>query len=296
MSLRNFFPGAAASGDRRSSKIGTLLALLIIATLLPPALMAQESGIYRLGPRDLIEVKVIEVPEVNSERRVAEDGSISLPLLGDIPVAGLTAEELRDNIETLLTARYVNRANVSVIVKEYAGKPITVLGAVGNPGSLRISGRYLLFQAIAAAGGLSPNAGKDIYVIRTGSNGLSDTLVVSSDVLLGNASAMWNVPIVPSDVINIPPRSTVKIFCLGEVNSPGEIVFNSDDRITLLTLIAKAGGLSERASKGGIRIKRRGPDGKDVEFKVNYGKVMSGDIPDPILQADDIVVVKESFF
>jgi protein involved in polysaccharide export with SLBB domain len=95
--------------------------------------------------------------------------------------------------------------------------------------------------------------------------------------------------------VNIPARTTVKVFCMGEVKSPGALEFDSDDRITLLSVIAKAGGLTNRASKS-VRIKRRGDDGKDVESVVNYNRVVSGDLPDPDLSGDDVVIVKESFF
>ena len=90
-------------------------------------------------------------------------------------------------------------------------------------------------------------------------------------------------------------RSVVKVYCLGEVRQPGALEFDSDDRITLLSVIAKAGGLTDRASKT-ILIKRKGPDGKDTETKVNFKAVISGRQPDPPLKADDVVVVSESFF
>jgi protein involved in polysaccharide export with SLBB domain len=87
----------------------------------------------------------------------------------------------------------------------------------------------------------------------------------------------------------------VKIFCLGEVKIPGALEFDSDDRISLLSVIAKAGGLTDRASNS-IRIKRKGPDGKDVETVANFRRIVSGKDPDPMLSPDDVVIVKESFF
>ena len=71
--------------------------------------------------------------------------------------------------------------------------------------------------------------------------------------------------------------------------------FDSDDRITLLAVIAKAGGLTDRASHS-IRIKRRGPDGKDTEQIANFNRIVSGKESDPVLRGDDVVVAKESFF
>lgn len=279
-------------------RIGAFLVAAVLAILAAASVAAQEpaSMEYRLGPKDLLEIKVIEVPDVNGERRVGDDGSIDLPMVGKVPVSGLTASEVADRIEAVLTAKYVNRANVSVVIKDYANKPVSIIGAVQRPGSLNIAGRWDLLQAIAAAGGLAPNAGRKIYVLRRGENGLSDRLEIDRDELFLRSSDRWNVPIYPSDVVNIPPRTTVKIFCLGEVKSPGALELDSDDRITLLSVIAKAGGFTSRAAKGNIRIKRRGADRKDVELTADYSRIVSGKDPDMELMADDVVIVKESFF
>lgn len=269
------------------------LSLCLALALRAPA--EDKSAEYRVGPKDLLEIKVLEIPELNVERRVADNGSVTLPLLGDFPVQGLTAAEVRDHLEALLKEKYVNRADVSIVIKDFANKPVSILGAVQRPGSLNISGRWFLLQAISAAGGVTEAAGRKIYVLRRSDNGLSDTLEVSTDDLFRSASQMWNIPIYPSDVVNIPARSTVRIFCIGEVKAPGAVEFSADDRLTLLSVLAKAGGLTDRASKT-IRIKRRDASGRDVETVVDYKRVLSGKDVDPALKADDVVVIKESFF
>jgi polysaccharide export outer membrane protein len=272
-----------------------VVAALVLLLSTAGALTQEQQGDYRIGPKDLLEIRVLEIPELNLERRVTDAGTIDLPLIGQINVAGKTATEARAQLEDLLRAKYVNRANVSFVVKEYANKPVSVVGAVTKRGSLSISGRWTLLQAISEAGGLDASAGRRIYVLRRSDNGLSDTLEIKRDDLLQNPSGTWNIPIFPGDVVNIPARSVVKVFCLGEVKQPGALEFDIDDRFTLLTVIAKAGGLTDRASKT-ILIKRKGADGKDVETRVNYKAVMAGKDPDPALKADDIVVVQESFF
>jgi len=255
----------------------------------------ENSGDYKIGPKDLLEIRVLELPELNVERRVSDSGTIELPLLGDMAVSGLTASEIRSRLETTVKAKYVNRANVSIVIKEFANKPVSVLGAVQRPGSLSISGRWTLLNAITAAGGLTATAGRKIYVLRRAENGLSDTLEIRSDELFRNATALWNIPIQPSDIINIPARTSMTVFCLGEVKAPGAIQFDSDDRLTLLSVIAKAGGLTDRASKT-VRIKRRGADGKDVETVVDFKRIVSGQIQDVPIEPNDVIVVKESFF
>ncbi len=230
------------------------LVLLLAAGLAP----AQEpAGDYRVGPKDLLEIRVIELPELNVERRISDSGSIELPLVGPMPVGGLTAAEIKDRLESTVTAKYVNRANVSVVVKEFANKPVSVLGAVLKPGTLSISGRWTLMNAITAAGGLTERAGRKIYVLRRADNGLSDTLEIDTADLFQSATPYWNIPIQPADVINVRARSTITVYCLGEVKTPGALQFDSEDRVSLLSVISKAGGLTDRASKT-IRVKREG--------------------------------------
>ena len=277
---------------RRSS----ILAFVIVRTLAAVVASGQETtGEYRIGPRDLLEIRVLEIPDLNTERRVAENGTIDLPMLGAFNVGGSTALEARAQLEELLRSRYVNRATVSITIKEFANRPITVVGAVAKPGYLNGMSKWSLLDAISEAGGLSASAGKKIYVLRKTDNGLSDVLEISTDRLFRDADSLWNVPLQPLDVVNIPARANIKIFCIGEAKTQGVVEFDADDRITLLSLIAKAGGLTDRASKT-IRIKRRTPDGKDVELRVSYKAILAGKEPDPVLQPNDVVVFEESFF
>ena len=274
----------------------TILANLLLGVVFGSSIAwGQTSDDYTVGAKDLLEIRVLEVPELNVERRVSDSGTLELPLLGGIPVAGLTAPQIRDQVEQMLKAKYVNRANVSIVVKEFTNKPVSVLGAVQKPGSLSISGRWTLIKAITAAGGLAPGAGGKILVLRRADNGLSDALEISTEELFQGTTQVGDIPILPGDVINIPPRKNLTVFCLGEVKTPGALQFDSDDWLSLLSVIAKAGGLTDRASKT-IRIKHRGDDGKDIEKSVDFKRIVSGKDPDPPIQPNDVIVVKESFF
>jgi polysaccharide export outer membrane protein len=275
--------------------------LLVLAAMALVALTGrgqEDAGNYSylLGAKDLLDVRVLEVPELNVERRVSEGGLIDLPLIGQLPVAGLTAEEAGQRLQTLLQSKYVNSATVSIAVKEFVHRAVSVVGAVQRPGPLSVSGQWDLVQVISAAGGLSSSAGRRIYVTRRAQNGLADTLEIQADELFRGGSTRWNITIFPSDIINVPLRSTVKLFCLGEVMHPGSIEFDSDDRITLLSVIAKAGGLTDRASSR-IRVKRKSEDGTaDEEILLNYRGVVSGKDKDPILRPDDIIIVASALF
>ena len=234
------------------------------------------------------------MPDLNLERRVQDGGAIDLPLLGQVPVAGSTAFEVRDRITALLTAKYVNQAYVTVTVKEFANRPITLLGGVLKPGALNVAGRWTIQQAILAAGGISPSAGKKISILRTAENGLTDRIEVNSDEVFVRGDQRWNLPVIPGDIVSVSVRETITIFCLGEMKTTGAITFQSEDRITMLKLVARAGGFTDRAAKGSIRIRRTDADGKQLDIPVNYNRILSGKDPDVLLQPDDIVIVKES--
>ncbi|MGH9444111.1 MAG: polysaccharide biosynthesis/export family protein [Thermoanaerobaculia bacterium] len=277
---------------RRVTAAFGLLGAAALAWVRPVS--GQELAEYRIGPRDVLEIKVLQIPDLNVERRVTGEGKIELPLIGDFPVAGLSAGDVRDRLEAMLTTKYVNRADVSVSIKEFANKPISVLGAVGHPGNLG-GGRWNLIQVITASGGIAENAGKKINIFRRSDNSLSDTLTITTDELYKSFDPKWNVPIVPGDSITVSGRSTATVYILGDVKNNGAISVDADEPISLLKVIVKAGGLTERASHT-LHIKRKMADGKVVEIKVNYARILAGKDPDVTLQPEDIILVKESFF
>jgi len=262
----------------------------------PPQTAAENSAgpAYRVGPKDLLAIQVAEVPELNVERRVSEEGTISLPSLGEVEVGGLTPDQAASRLKALLEAKYVNHATVEVVVREFRSKPISLIGAVNQPGPLAFSGRWTLLDAITAAGGLAAGHGPKIYVLRRADNGLSDQIAINADDLMLRADPRANIPIFANDLINVPPDTEVTIYCLGEVKSPGALTFRTSERITLLTAIARAGGLSERASSK-IVIKHRDAAGGATETTVNYKRIVAGSDPDVELRAGDLIVVKESF-
>ena len=167
--IMNHFPA-------RGPRAGAVLLGAALLLTVPTVARAQSSTGYRIGPKDLIEIKVFEVPELNIERRVSEEGTINLPLIGDVPVKGLTDVELAARLKALLESKYVQRASVSVQVREFRSAPISVIGAVKQPGNLAFSGRWTLLEALSAAGGLTEDHGDKIYVLRRAENGLSDQI------------------------------------------------------------------------------------------------------------------------
>jgi polysaccharide export outer membrane protein len=110
-------------------------------------------GDYRIGPQDTLEVDVFQLSDLNRTVLVDSSGSILLPLIGQVPAAGKTSEELSQDIAARLGKTYVNNPQVTVVVKDAQGQKITVDGAVGQPGVYPLSGPTTLMQAVALAKG-----------------------------------------------------------------------------------------------------------------------------------------------
>src|SRR6185436_9451671 len=223
-------------------------ALLLVTAPVMAQSTASASG-YRIGPKDLLEIRVLELQELNGERRVSEKGMINLPFLGDVQASGLTDAELAARLKADLEKQLLQRASVSVQVREFRARPISLIGTVQKPGDLEFAGRWTLLEAITAAGGLTPNHGRTAYVIRHSDNGLSDQVAIDLDDLLVRADPRVNIPIFPNDLINIPATLEVTIYFLGEVSQPGALTFKSTERMTLLAAVARAGGLTDRAGR-----------------------------------------------
>ena len=244
---------------------------------------------YRIGPRDLLEIRVLEDSDLDREARVNERGAIEMPHVGEIEVGGRTAAEAAAAVRDALQ-KYLQRASVTVEVLEYRSNPILVMGAVQNPGRLPFSGRWTLLDALTEAGGLATDAGERIYIRRKASNGLSDQLAVSVTDLIQKMDPTVDVPVFSNDVINVERAYQVTIHCIGAVRNPGAHQFRSTERLTLATAIAKAGGTTENASAK-IFVKRG-----DRQIELNIKRILAGDDEDFELREGDIVIVKESFF
>src|SRR3954453_23203575 len=247
-----------------------------------------------IGPRDYIEVKVFQDPTLNTKMTVTDDGRITKPLLGKVDVSGLTPTELEVRIKSLLEAKYINKADVSVTVIEAGSKPISVIGAVTRPGRIGTTGNISPIQAIPQAGGLAGGYGRTLYVLRTAANGLTEQIAIDIDDLMVNGNPDLNLPLRANDVINVPIDSSINIYVLGEVMHPGSVQFRRSQTPTLLQALAAAGGPTDRASKRVIL--KRLVSGAEKTFRYDFRKIINGRQDDIVLQDGDRIVFEESLF
>ena len=121
---------------------------------------------YTIGPKDLITISVFDVPDLNITVRISEDGSITLPLLGRVKAGGLTRSQLEKKLADLLEEKYLKNAQVTVFIKEYHSKTVSIIGEVGKPGTYELIGKQTLLQVISTAGGLKDSSSDRIIIIR----------------------------------------------------------------------------------------------------------------------------------
>lgn len=251
---------------------------------------------YKIGAKDLLEISVFGLDDMNKTVRVSEDGKITLPLLGEIEVEGLTKTDLEKKLSQLLEEKYLQNPQVTVFIKEYKSKRVSILGAVGKPGPYELIGHQTLLQLISEAGGLTEDAGDDIIVIRQFQDGTNTSLKISIDDLFLKGDAKLNIPLEPNDIVNIPAEKIVLIYVFGQVRKSGALEVKKSNIPTLLQAIAQAGGFSERASKGRVLIKRINKDGKEKQIKVNVKNIIKGKKKDIQLLENDVVYVPETIF
>lgn len=158
---------------------------------------------YRVDPGDILEISVWQVEELHRDVVVRPDGMISFPLIGDVPVAGYTLDEITKDITDRLRT-YIKNPQVSVIVKDFGGKKMVILGEVGGPGIIRFTEPIKVLEALALSGGLKETAGlKSVLVIRGDLENYTEVIVVNVvDILKGNLSE--NIYIQSDDIVYVP--------------------------------------------------------------------------------------------
>jgi polysaccharide biosynthesis/export protein len=184
---------------------------------------AQDRG-RPIVPRDLLDVTVFEAPELSRVVRVADDGMISLPLLGPIQAAGRTPRVLQLALQDTLRLTYMRDPRVTVEVKETAAQPIYVVGEVNQPGAFLPSGqdRLTVLRAVAVARGVRPTAaqGRAIVFRPRVAGDPTQIRVNLDDVVRGKAP---DLVLLPNDVLYVP-KNAERAVALGVVDALVRVV------------------------------------------------------------------------
>jgi polysaccharide export outer membrane protein len=246
---------------------------------------------YRLYAGDVLHIQVFDNPDLETELRVPDSGNVTYPLIGEVKdLVGRTVEGLATELTKRLMDGFLRQAVVTITVKEYGKRTVTVMGSVGKPGNVELDPLRVTtaMQAIGDAGDFTEDAN------RVGSLVMRDNGRIALPVPRGTkpADLAQDIVLQPGDIIIVPRLD--RIFILGQVTKPGAIDLPSQEPLTVSKAVSLAGGFDKYAKQGHVQLIRSGQKVTDVDV----AQILTGDtkIEDPILQAGDTVYVPESRF
>ncbi len=291
--------------------IGTLIAIMACACAaraqqaVPTAEPLKPRQGQVIGPEDTITISAVEAEEISKAWRVDEGGEVNLPMVGRMKAAGMTAGEFERSLTGRLK-RYYRRPEVAVYISEMRSQPVTVMGPVEKPGTYQLQGSRTLLDVLALAGGPKETAGSqvtlarlrerghiDVEGVRQDDTGKYDVLELDLKEVMAGHSASSAVPVEPYDVVTISEFKPQKLVHIaGEVNKPGAVELVSQPTVSLMKVLAVAGGLTRTSSPGRTMIVHLNENGVQTSTAfVNMKKIMNGQARDLELTSGDIVIV-----
>ena len=248
-----------------------------------------------IGPGDLLNIYVANSAENSRSLRVSLDGTISLPMLKDpILVAGLLSTEVEKIIVAALTAnKILVEPIVSVSVVEYRSKPVTVVGAVHTPATIQAIGGLHLLDAIAKAGGLTPEAGSQIVVSRPATNGNSEFVQqIPVLALMSRSDPSLNLLLTGGEEIRVPVLA--KFYVVGNVKAPGSYSITEGEHTTVLKALALSQGTLSFTQSEAYIYRTNPAANHRQEIAVPLRQIMRRHAADFQLEADDILYVPDN--
>jgi polysaccharide export outer membrane protein len=281
----------------------------------PAVAPGREAAGYTVSPEDVLDVFVMDVPEVTRTYRISSNGFLTLPLLPEpIAAAGLPLNQL----SRLIAAKFreagmLNNAQVTVSLKETRLHSVIISGSVRHPQAYPVYGPTKLLDLLTQAGGLADDAGNEAIITR-GQTGLQaageegnpaaeadptpkeQTFTLDIRRLVETGEEKTNIILYPGDRVTV--QRAALIYVLGAVAHPGGYALRDPrEQLTVLKALAMAGDTTSTAKRKHITILRKdpaGPEGKRLEIAVNIKAMLDGQVTDMKLKSDDILYVPES--
>lgn len=256
--------------------------LMMCALLLAMPAWSADSD-YLMGTGDVLHITVYGQPDLTTDARVSENGSITFPLIGDVKLAGRTPAQGETEIaQRLSKGGFIIEPFVTLNVVQYRSQHISVLGRVNRPGQYALEKISRVTDALALAGGIVIDGADTVTLVRTrdGKTTYHDIDVVG---LFKPGGEARNELVQDGDILNVARQSMFYIY--GEVQRPG--AFRVERNMSVVQALSMGGGLTQRGTQRGIRILRRDTKGVMQELDAK--------LSDPV-EKDDVIYVKESLF
>jgi polysaccharide biosynthesis/export protein len=261
---------------------------------------------YQLGPDDqLIFQGPVADDIVSKPFRIDPNGEMSIPMVGRLRAAGLTVQQFEDALNGRLAAFYKD-PEIVVNVVEFRSQPVSVLGAVNQPGTHQLQGRKTLMEMISLAGGFRNDAGRSVTITRElqwgrlplpnakdDSSGKFSVGEISVQQLLEAKDPQANIAVMPRDVITVVPAQLV--YVIGDVKRAGGFVLGERESMSVLQALALAEGLTNTADTKHARILHRTQNNATpTEVAVDVKKLLRGNGEDPQLSGGDVLFIPGS--
>jgi polysaccharide biosynthesis/export protein len=262
--------------------------LFLLSTVAMAAAQSTESLL--IGPGDMLHVQVLDTPELEEHARVTDAGTIPLLLGDNVNVAGLTPAAAARAVENYwIKEQYMQHPQVLITVDEYATQKVSVLGEVKAPGAFAINTPRTVLEVLTMAGGLTDVAERHLTIERRTTHEKLTYYVSNKAGEALNTAIKVN----PGDTLYVPKAGIV--YVLGDVKLPGGYTMtNNAAQLTVLELVARAGGTNHSAVPSRARIIHRTADGYQNE-PLSLSDMQKGKKPDIALKADDIIYVPFSY-
>jgi polysaccharide export outer membrane protein len=239
---------------------------------------------YPLAAGDALRVTVFQNPDLTLETRVAENGTITYPLIGTVQVGGTTVAQAEKKIAQMLKdGGFIVAPQVTILLTTAHGNQINVLGQVAKPGRYQLDNADAkISDVLALAGGVNPT-GADFVTFTGTRDGRTINRDIDVSQLAQGGDPAGDLKLRPGDTLFVPLAP--KFYIYGEVNRPGQYKLERD--MNVMQALATGGGITPKGTLRGMKINRKGPDGKLSP--------VSPKLEDP-LHPDDVIYIKESLF
>lgn len=236
-----------------------------------------------LGAGDVLKISVYGNPDLGLETRISEAGDITFPLVGTVALGGMSVSAAEKKIGGLLqSGGFLRKAQVNIIVTVLQSQQVSVLGQVNRPGRFPIEGKRSVMDMLAMAGGVSADGADGVNLIRKREGKTTREFIDIVD-MVRNADLNRDFDVNGNDVIYV--ERAPRFYIYGEVQRPG--AFRLERSMTVLQALSVGGGLTQRGTERGIRIKRRDAAGQMQVLQAKH---------DDQIQVDDVIYIQESLF
>ena len=244
-----------------------------------------------IGSGDFLDISEYHTPEFHSTVRVSAEGTIMLPMIGEINISGMDEQAAAHAIEAALLAKgMLLHPLVSVLVTAYAGQDVSVLGEVTHPGVYPFTYHHRLLDLISAASGLSSNAGRLVNIFHYGDPKTPHPVVL--DPSGTDTASDHNPELTPGDTVQVSRAGLV--YVVGDVIRPGGFPVDPMQGLTIVQALSLAWGPSLNAAVGHALLIREQKGGRTM-IALNLRRMLRGQDPDQPVQDRDILYVPDSF-